>query len=263
MAESSLPIWCQKCDKQGFILVDDLECPYFVICERCGWETSQVFCPTCQMGGEFVREIEKRPTSWVCSDCDTRYELPVDFYKQPESICLETTSKLDSQFLYQEKLDVRFLHGKKQQLLIVGGLLAGPFLLFVPFMISSTNGGPLWPLVILLLLNISWSLFVGIAHRSISWSEFEALLEAEQRRRLYYESVWYYLYVGGLAFFGAVSCLWGAALAGYWAKSNVLFERVIGVVLCLGISIMLFYFGARALSIARTQFQQLRRLSRG
>jgi hypothetical protein len=57
-----LPIWCVQCDKQGFIFVDDAEQPYFVVCKRCGWETSEVFCPKCVIGGEFVEDVGKRPT---------------------------------------------------------------------------------------------------------------------------------------------------------------------------------------------------------
>ncbi len=78
-----LPIWCEDCDSQGYVFVDDLDCPYYVVCKTCGYETSQVWCPKCQMGGEFVRNIGERPSSWNCSNCKTEYELPSEFYENP------------------------------------------------------------------------------------------------------------------------------------------------------------------------------------
>jgi hypothetical protein len=86
---SELPIWCVQCDKQGFIFVDDAEQPYFVVCKRCGWETSEVFCPKCVIGGEFVEDVDKRPTSWRCPECGTEYNLPQSFYDEPVPLYLE------------------------------------------------------------------------------------------------------------------------------------------------------------------------------
>jgi hypothetical protein len=87
--KESLPIWCVQCDKQGLIFVDDIEQPYFVVCMRCGWETSEVFCAKCVIGGEFVAQIEQRPRSWTCPDCGTEYALPASFYDEPVLLHLE------------------------------------------------------------------------------------------------------------------------------------------------------------------------------
>jgi hypothetical protein len=87
--QESLPIWCVQCDKQGLIFVDDIEQPYFVVCKRCGWETSEVYCPKCNIGGEFVEDVGKRPTSWRCPDCGTEYDLPESFYDKPVLLYLE------------------------------------------------------------------------------------------------------------------------------------------------------------------------------
>jgi hypothetical protein len=87
--KNRLPIWCVQCDKQGFIFVDDVEQPYFVVCKRCGWETSEVFCPKCVIGGEFVEDVGKRPKSWKCPDCGTEYDLPESFYDEPVPLYLE------------------------------------------------------------------------------------------------------------------------------------------------------------------------------
>ncbi len=83
------PIWCEGCNQQGYIFVDNLEGSYFVICKTCGWETSDVWCPQCGMGGEFVRNIDKRPSSWKCSNCNTKYELANGFYDNPVMLFIE------------------------------------------------------------------------------------------------------------------------------------------------------------------------------
>lgn len=83
------PITCEQCDKQGFIIVDNIDKPFFVICNSCGKATSQVWCPRCGMGGAFVRNIHKRPTYWICESCKTKYQLPSDFYNNPVNLILE------------------------------------------------------------------------------------------------------------------------------------------------------------------------------
>src|SRR5512138_595429 len=77
------PIWCEGCDRQGFVFDDNPEHSCFVICKTCGWETSDVWCPRCGMGGGFVKNIRKRPSHWVCPDCKTKYQLPDTFYQDP------------------------------------------------------------------------------------------------------------------------------------------------------------------------------------
>jgi hypothetical protein len=81
--KEELPIWCEGCDQQGFIFVDNGEKPAFVVCNRCGFEASQVWCPKCEMGGNFVRDIEDRPVFWDCPSCKRRYMLPDNFYEEP------------------------------------------------------------------------------------------------------------------------------------------------------------------------------------
>jgi hypothetical protein len=81
--KEELPIWCEGCDQQGFIFVDDMQKPTFVVCSRCGFEASQVWCPKCEMGGDFVSDIEDRPIYWVCTSCMKRYSLPDNFYEEP------------------------------------------------------------------------------------------------------------------------------------------------------------------------------------
>jgi hypothetical protein len=85
------PIWCENCNQQGFIFVDNLEGSHFVTCKSCDWETSDVWCSKCGMGGEFVRKIGKRPTSWSCPNCKTKYMLPNEFYNEPITLFIEET----------------------------------------------------------------------------------------------------------------------------------------------------------------------------
>jgi hypothetical protein len=87
--QESIPIWCEDCNRQGYIFIDDPEQPCFVVCKTCGWETSQVWCPKCGMGGEFVEEINKHPTSWNCPNCDTEYQLPQEFYEESVALIAE------------------------------------------------------------------------------------------------------------------------------------------------------------------------------
>ncbi len=84
-----LPIWCEDCDLQGYIFIDDLESSYFVTCNTCGWETSYVCCPKCQMGGEFVRNVSKRPVSWTCPSCKMKYTISSTMYENPIRLYVE------------------------------------------------------------------------------------------------------------------------------------------------------------------------------
>jgi hypothetical protein len=88
-AKDFLPIWCEQCNAQGYIFVDSIETPYFVTCKECGQETSEVFCPKCKMGGEYVKGIKDRPTSWICPGCSNEYSLPTTFYEHPVPLYLE------------------------------------------------------------------------------------------------------------------------------------------------------------------------------
>jgi len=100
-AKDYLPIWCEDCDQQGFIFVDDPEGFFFAICKTCGWETSEVWCPKCGMGGGFVKNLKKRPPDWTCPNCKTKYQLANEFYEKP--IRLFTEKELPS--LVRERIE--------------------------------------------------------------------------------------------------------------------------------------------------------------
>jgi hypothetical protein len=92
-----LPIWCEGCDRQGFVFINDTSYSYFVVCDTCGWETSQVWCPKCEMGGEFVRNISKQPSSWSCPSCKSKYKLPDGFYEIPVKLFTQEELPLNIQ----------------------------------------------------------------------------------------------------------------------------------------------------------------------
>jgi len=78
-----LPVYCEKCKQQGFIFLENMDEPAFIVCSRCGSEMSQVSCPNCKMGGDYVEKIGTRPTSWICSSCKIETILPTLFYEKP------------------------------------------------------------------------------------------------------------------------------------------------------------------------------------
>ena len=96
-----LPSWCLDCDREGYIFVDNPEGTYFVTCKSCGWETSEVSCPICRTGGEFVNNIDQRPPSWICPECKTEHRLPKEFYEK--SIHLYTDQELP--LLVRERIE--------------------------------------------------------------------------------------------------------------------------------------------------------------
>lgn len=67
----------------------------------------------------------------------------------------------------------------------------------------------LWPLLVASVINAGWVIFVSIGHRSISEADYLALLPGERVRRLYYESMWWRLYQGGLGIYVSGAIVWG------------------------------------------------------
>ncbi|NOH12483.1 MAG: hypothetical protein HND51_12620 [Chloroflexi bacterium] len=79
------PVWCEGCNAQGEIEVDDPEGNYFVICEVCGTETAEVWCDE-GVGGQFVHNVEERPMEYDCEICKKTHRLPDDFYEKPVAL---------------------------------------------------------------------------------------------------------------------------------------------------------------------------------
>jgi UDP-N-acetylmuramyl tripeptide synthase len=77
-----LPVICSRCNRQGYIEIENVEESHWTRC-LCGQAIASVWCPKCEMGGDFVSRIEKQPSDWTCPDCKTQYQLPLTYYKTP------------------------------------------------------------------------------------------------------------------------------------------------------------------------------------
>jgi len=209
-----------------------------------------VFCPKCQIGGEFVENINSQPQHWTCPECGTRYELPPTFYSEHVPLQFARTNELTDEF----SIDLRFLHGEKYELLLTGGFLL--FLLALPCLLLYPRNA--WPLLLVLVANLAWSLVVGIGHRPISWDEFNALTDLEKRRRAYYDSAWAHLYGGGLALFIAAVFAWATLLTVQFTPPKDRIGLILGVLLFGGISLLLVYVGVKSLAISSIQFRKWR-----
>ncbi len=121
-----LPIWCEQCERLRFLFVDNPEQICFVICKRCGQETAQVYCPKCEMGGDFIRNIAKHPSYWVCSKCKTRYALPADFYEKPNYLYGEEELPSETRDRIRKTVSSGWSLTPKQTILVI--VYAGLFL---------------------------------------------------------------------------------------------------------------------------------------
>lgn len=157
-----LPIWCEACDHQGFVFIDDISHPYFVTCNTCKRETSQVWCPKCEMGGEFVKNIGKRPSKWSCPDCKTKYELPDGFYEHP--IKLFAQDELTPIVLEKIKADLEA--GKTTAPRIhpfnIPVLIVYMAVLFLPMILYYTTPlkGTYWGVLIIIVFFFPWIFLV-------------------------------------------------------------------------------------------------------
>jgi len=84
-----LPVFCENCGRQGFIIEEQRSTEAYIVCEKCGWATSQVWCTKCHKTGKFVQEIEKKPVTWICPKCGREEPLFPGFYESPVYINYE------------------------------------------------------------------------------------------------------------------------------------------------------------------------------
>jgi hypothetical protein len=98
---------CEKCNQLGYIFINDNEKSYYAICAKCGGGLSEVWCPNCGTGGSFIKNIEKHPTTWVCPDCKTSYNLPFGFYENPTKLytLADLPNEVKEQIQRQQSID--------------------------------------------------------------------------------------------------------------------------------------------------------------
>lgn len=82
--EMYLPMTCTKCNEEGIYFTNDPEGNIFLICGNCGYGMVDVWCEKCGIGGPFITNIDKKPTSWQCPECKSQYKLSDDFYLTPQ-----------------------------------------------------------------------------------------------------------------------------------------------------------------------------------
>lgn len=97
---------CPKCEYEGsedYSMID----PAIIRCPKCDHVYSSIWCETCGIGGDFINNIFDRPTSWTCTDCGTRQQLPGNIYTVIEGV--ESRQDKDTENSKSEESDVNWL----------------------------------------------------------------------------------------------------------------------------------------------------------
>jgi hypothetical protein len=115
---------------------------------------SQVWCPKCEQGGDFIKIIETRPSSWTCPQCKTRFFLPPSFYESPIHLYLE--NELPTEVLQRVLPPKNRLH----KLVVI---LMGIVFLLAFFFIFITSNILHKPLLIGISVIVSIILFIILA----------------------------------------------------------------------------------------------------
>jgi len=106
-----LPLECENCGQAGYILIENMDGQYFVICKKCGGEISQMYCKECESGGDYVHKIESRPKTWTCEICGANHRIPKGFYENP----IYLFSKQELPLGIQNKIEADEIRWKKQR----------------------------------------------------------------------------------------------------------------------------------------------------
>lgn len=128
-----LPVVCDQCDKKGFIFVDHFDIPCLVMCDHCGGETSNVWCPKCRMGGAFVRNISQHPSYWICTNCQTKYQLANAFYENPIKLYFDEELPVDVRQRIKDQTSSTELQSHTQKFLAYVFLLLLIATLLIPW----------------------------------------------------------------------------------------------------------------------------------
>ncbi len=181
------------------------------------------------------------------------YQLPADFYKNPSLVDPEAKEHDWADFAYQEGLRSWHLHDEqaKWEGLLFLGFLTVPFASIIPSIVALDQGVSLTPLGMLWLVNLGWSVFVGIRYKMTSWEEYQNLPNTTRRKRLYYDSYWWYLYRGFLAIICGLAWIWGLFAQITFTEST---EDYLTALLLFSISLILIFLGIKALWLSRQQF---------
>jgi len=102
---------CEKYGQEGYILIDDFEGSYYVVCKKCGGETAEVWCDDCKTGGNYIRHVERHPETWTCGSCSTEHTVPDGFYEKPTYIL----SKEELPLSIQQKIELDMERQSKER----------------------------------------------------------------------------------------------------------------------------------------------------
>lgn len=73
---------CNKCKCVGYYKYKEGE-NLLLECENCKSKDAIVYCPNCDIYGEFVEDIYRKPKTWTCPYCGSKYILSEEFYNNP------------------------------------------------------------------------------------------------------------------------------------------------------------------------------------
>lgn len=85
-------IQCENCEFVGISKLD-LNGSSIHRCSKCGHVFSYVWCEQCELGGDFVDNIDDKPSSYICMGCDTEIFFKNDMYT---NIRIVKPSKLET-----------------------------------------------------------------------------------------------------------------------------------------------------------------------
>ena len=75
---------CPKCQHTTYYFYQgEPDAPCILECWSCHHRFSFVWCDKCGMGSDFIKNIQKRPASWQCPDCEFVYSLSPHIYENP------------------------------------------------------------------------------------------------------------------------------------------------------------------------------------
>ncbi len=139
---------CPQCEEEGhYYSTESGEGSFALVCWKCHYTFSDVWCENCGMGGDFVDMHLREPPTWTCPECDEEYPLPMDFYENP--IHLKSWENLGNhqQVSFQERQRSFKLNQAKASIWLLASILLS-YTLIQPLLTASNDT--------LSKLNVEW-----------------------------------------------------------------------------------------------------------
>lgn len=84
-AKDFLFIQCPKCGEECWYESKDPNATLILICWNCQHLFSYAWCETSGIGGDFIKNIAYKPSSWECPDCHTIYPIHPHVFENPKN----------------------------------------------------------------------------------------------------------------------------------------------------------------------------------